>query len=657
VLSTVRRAVVVFVVGTAVALCAAPAAAHDERPAHVPDGSGHVPAYRTSGRQILVCATGRDDFAARVAGFPYPLRQRNLALFDQCQSGGVRNVQQAVDDATPGTRILILPGVYREEASLTPPVGRCAHLPAPMAAHGYQILSWEQQVSCPHNQNLVAVLAKPGLQIEGTGAEPQDVVLDARYRKLNALRVDRSDGTYLRNFTVQRSTFNGAYIMESDGFVIDHMLGRWTDEYGFLTFADDHGLYTDCEAYGNGEAGVYPGAAANLNERSGFAVTRYAIEIRNCNSHHNLLGYSGTAGDSVWVHDSDFFANGAGISMDSAFPHHPGLPQNHAKLERNRIHDNNTDYYRYVRDGACARPSPERGYEHGVVCPSTGMPIGAGVITAGGNFNVFVDNWVYAQNYAAFVLFWVPGVQRGDGLGELFDTSHHNRYIDNHLGSAPTGARRPNRLDVWWDGQGTDNRWQPALGEPATLPGLGGFGTARILGDPFKLAEILDCSGYRLVPAQIPAGCDWYGARGLSRVDVRAATGEAVLLILAALALLWRYLPHRFAGCLATVLGVLGAALGPIGVANEGTRTGAAAALLLAGWWLLSGWLMRRRGGSPGLAWTATALGVLAALQAVDTGLWMLPLIPVSLAWPILLVGLNWVVWLLLGLRRASATA
>jgi hypothetical protein len=78
--------------------------------------------------------------------------------------------------------------------------------------------------------------------------------------------------------------------MESDGFVIDTMVGRWNDEYGFLTFAGDHGLYTDCEAYGNGDSGVYPGAAQNVNP-SAATTDRYAIEIRRCRSHDNLLGY------------------------------------------------------------------------------------------------------------------------------------------------------------------------------------------------------------------------------------------------------------------------------------------------------------------------------------------------------------------------------
>jgi hypothetical protein len=108
-------------------------------------------------------------------------------------------------------------------------------------AAGYQVLSWEQQVACPHNQNLVAVLDKKDLQIEGTGAKPEDVVIDAQYQRLNAIRADRSSGIYLRNFTAQHTTFNAIYIMEADGFVIDKLVGRWNDEYGFLTFADDTG--------------------------------------------------------------------------------------------------------------------------------------------------------------------------------------------------------------------------------------------------------------------------------------------------------------------------------------------------------------------------------------------------------------------------------
>jgi hypothetical protein len=645
--SACRRATVALATVAILGLTMAPAAAHEERRSEPPSGSGTVPTYRQTGPQILVCKSDQADFQRRIASFPADLRRRNLKLFEQCQAKGMRNVQEAVEAATSGTRILVLPGVYREAPSLSAPSGPCSSLDAPVADLGYQILSWAQQVACPHNQNLIAVLGKHHLQIEGTGANPQDVILDAQYRKLNTLRADRADGVYLRNFTAERSTFNAIYVMETDGLVIDHVIGRWADGYGFLTFTDDHGLYTDCEAYGNGESGIYPGAPADLNADRGFDISRYAIEIRYCRSHHNLLGYSGTAGDSVWTHDNEFFDNTAGVSMDSAFPDHPGQPQNHAKFERNDIHDNNTDYYRYVRDGTCTKPSSQRGYEHGVVCPEIGIPRGAGVITAGGNFNVFSGNWVYGQRYSGFVLFWVPSLVRGEEIGRLTDTSHHNRYLDNHLGVSPSGERRPNKLDVWWDGQGRDNRWQSAHAEPVTLPGLSGLGTARLVGEPFKLLKLADCSGFDLASSKVPAGCDWYGAKGISRIEVRAAAIQALLLIAAAALLLWRKVMPGPLAILATAVGMVGAAIEVIGVAVEGTRVGALASLLLATWWLTVGWMLRREGQFRGLAGTALALGGLTTLQAIDRGVWMLPFIPISLSWPILVIGLNWIIWVL----------
>lgn len=249
-------------------------------------------------------------------------------------------------------------------------------------------------------QNLIAVLADGpdadracdgwlcALQIEGTGAGPGDVVIDAGFAKEHVVRADRADGVYLRNFTAQRAGFTGVYVIETDGFAIDGLVGRWTDEYGFLIFASDHGLYSDCEAYGNGDAGIYRGSAADLGG------ARWAIEVRHCRSHHNTLGYSGTAGNSVWVHDNEFFENSTGAATDSLFPNHPGLPQNSARFERNRIWSNNADYFRYRRDGACDRPSAERGYEEGFVCPLVAAPVGTGLLIAGGNHNVVTDDWI-----------------------------------------------------------------------------------------------------------------------------------------------------------------------------------------------------------------------------------------------------------------------
>ena len=242
-------------------------------------------------------------------------------------------MQEAVNNGhQPGMIIKILPGVYLEEPSLAEPAGRVRRpARAPGRRSGYQVLSYEQQVACPHNQNLVAILGKKNLQIEGTGASREDVLIDAQYKKLNAIRADNSDGVYFTNLTVQRTTFNALYIMETDGFVIDNVIGRWNDEYGFLTFAVDHGLYTDCEALRQRRLRHLPGRGLE-HQRGPGPRRRRATPSRSGTARATTTCWAtpGTAGDSVWVHDNEFTDNTAGVATDSAFPGHPGLPQNHA---------------------------------------------------------------------------------------------------------------------------------------------------------------------------------------------------------------------------------------------------------------------------------------------------------------------------------------
>jgi hypothetical protein len=627
--------------------------AHDERGTIAPDGKGKVPPYRPEGPTLLVCKTDKADFDQRIAGFPTDLRTTNLALWTECQKTGYRNLQEAVNNVKqPGMTIKVLPGVYLEEPSLATPSAACANLSAPRAALGYQVLSWEQQVECPHNQNLVAILDKKDLQVEGTGAKPEDVVVDAQYRKLNAVRADRASGIYLRNFTAQRTTFNAVYIMESDGFVIDRMVGRWNDEYGFLTFADDHGLYTDCEAYGNGDSGIYPGAASNINANKGHAVDRYAIEIRRCTSHHNLLGYSGTAGNSVWAHDNVFTSNTAGVATDSVFPNHPGLPQNHALFERNVIGDNNEEYYHYARDGTCRKPYEQRGYEQGVVCPAAGVPVGTGIINPGGNYNVWRANWIYNNAYAGFVTSWAPGFVRNDrSVRAQFDTSHHNRYYANQMGVKPDGAKAPNGMDFWWDGQGVGSCWQrPSAdgAEPRVLPQCRAddmparFGTARYVAEPAKVFKLYVCSDYDQASQRIPSDCDWFGARGLQRIEVKYALGEAILLGLVLVVVRRRVLRGSGLGFFGMAVALAGLVVGVYGTVWETTLfTGIGLGLLGMGW-LFYGVALRRRGRS-GLAWLTITLALFALLGGVDRSLLMLPWIPVPPSLVRILLEVIWV--------------
>ena len=189
---------------------------------------------------------------------------------------------------------------------------------------------------------------------------------------------------------------------------------------------------------------------------------RYAIEIHNNRSHDNTLGYSGTAGNSVWAHDNDFYNNATGIATDSLFPGHPGLPQDHARWSTNKIYSNNRNWYtEFVDKGVCAKPMKERGYMQGAVCPVIPTPVGTGVLIAGGNYNSTDKNWIYDNWRYGTMQFWVPAPLRDEyDPDKLFDTSHHNHTTENKMGLRPDGSKAHNGMDHWWDDQGNGNCWQ-----------------------------------------------------------------------------------------------------------------------------------------------------------------------------------------------------
>lgn len=557
-----RRLIAVLVLLISAAW-AGPAIAHEERPAQFPDGTGHRPHFLgwDNPRQRVVC---RGDSAAAVAALPQgAAKERSERLLRSCR---FHSIQDAIDSIQRrNTSVYVLPGTYHETKYANAQRSHyCSHLKtqstAPLLSSEYIgsisspdpgaekeaaesgetnpiALSYADQRRCAHNLNLIALFGDRtpdddsiscnsrycGTQLIGTGAEPTDVVVDNRFSKLNGIRADRMGGFYLSNMTFQQAEFNSIYVLETDGFVLDRVIARGNDEYGILAFASDHGLIQDSEAYYNGDSGIYPGSGSDLNaDNPNFKVTRYAIEIRRNSSHDNTLGYSGTAGNSIWAHDNAFFDNATGIATDSLFPGHPGLPQDHARWDHNDIHSNNSNWYtEFVDTGVCAKPMAQRGYLHGTVCPVVPTPVGTGVLIAGGNFDSTDHNWIYDNWRYGTMQFWVPAVLRDDyDPSHLYDTSNHNHTFENHLGINPAGDERPNGLDHWWDDQGVGNCWEDnhygsagrtdnfTVDPPACADG----GSVFLPGATVKDAGFLSCSQYdRNDPTwSHPVGCTWF---------------------------------------------------------------------------------------------------------------------------------------------------
>jgi hypothetical protein len=495
-------------------LVPAAALAHIERPTTFPDPKrGSVPAFREGGPTLVVC---KADSRERIAKLPVPLRRRNLALLPRC---GFSDIQAAVNAAANGVRILVLPGVYREEPSRAAPSPdpACADLLVTGNVPPNKVPGYRYQRKCPNDQNLIAIVGdsnfdgvcddKCRIQIQGT-ARRKDVLLEGDRRRLNIIRADRADGIALRNFTIEYSDFNNVYVIETNGFRMSDITSRWSREYGLLTFTSDHGLYDRLTAYGNGDSGVYPGSGPAGH------CKRYGIEVRNVDSYGNNVGLAGTAGNGLWIHDSRFHNNAAGIGFDSYNPGHPGMPQDCSKLERNRIYSNNFNVFSPARKAHCRLPVLERNPR--VICPTTPTPVGTGIAFAGGNGNMVRDNWIYDNWRWGTFQFWAPPYFRGEPNAPTYDTSNDNSYMNNHMGVDPSGKRAANGLDFWWDEEGRGNCWSGNVGyrgrkstsNPGRLPSCP-RGSTFHPPKKEKFAFLVACAAWNPLTNPDPPGCTW----------------------------------------------------------------------------------------------------------------------------------------------------
>jgi hypothetical protein len=470
------------------------------------------------------------------------LRKFNVKLLRHCRYS---SIQDAVTASHNNDRVEIMPGLYTEPKSRAQPTNdpACAQYKITNDKSQAGAVSYAYQWHCPNDQNLIAVLGRQltnipvpqppridrhgipdagacircNLQIQGTGASPDAVTIDAGNVSSGdgapigsvkdvGIRADRADGFVLDNVKVRHAKEHDVYAIETDGSHLDHLKVPYAGEYGVLTFVADHSLIENCDAWGSGDSGLYPGAAADLGEAVPPDQRRYGTEIRDCDMHHNLLGYSGTDGNSVWIHDNNFYDNTGGFSTDVfTAPGHPGFPQDSDLLEHNNFYDNNFNAYL----PPCApgqKPGPSvpgqspssPGGNCSDVTPAEPIPVGLGAWIAGGNANVLRDNRFWNNWRRGVMLFAVPDAfvcnDPGDQVAgcnpvtpsgpSTSATSYRNKFFDNKMGQAPDGSPSPNGVDFWWDqggvikdtdpGYTSGNCWYDNTGSDGTAASVTG---------------------------------------------------------------------------------------------------------------------------------------------------------------------------------------
>ncbi len=428
----------------------------------------------------------------------------NRQLRAKCKFG---SIQEAVTKSGNNDRVVVMPGLYTEPESRAAPTQdpKCEDLKQVndrqegSGANQSGAVSYAYQVKCPNDQNLIAVIGRANgngtdpqpplddrhgipnlgpcircnLQIEGSGVGPDDVIVDGGRvasgnhgpigaKKDVGIRADRADGFVLRNVTVRHVAEHGIYIIEADGYRLERFKVFYAADYGVLTFVEDHGLMQNCEAAGAGDSGLYPGAGAEGGDQRVSGPRRYTQEIRFCDMHHNTGGYSGTDGNSVWVHHNNFYDNALGFTTDVfTAAGHPGFPQDSDLVEHNNFYSNNFNPYVKGSD----------------VEPTIPFPVGTGLWIAGGNHNVIRRNHFWNNWRRGAMLFAVPDAlvcappehQAGCNPARM-TTSHRNRFYENVMGRSPRDKRDPNGTDFWWDSWPgtTKNCWYDNIGKNGT---------------------------------------------------------------------------------------------------------------------------------------------------------------------------------------------
>jgi hypothetical protein len=117
------------------------------------------------------------------------------------------------------------------------------------------------------------------------------------------------------------------------------------------------------------------------------------------------------------------------------------------------------------------------------------------------------------------VQFWVPAAIRNEtDPAKQYDTSHHNRYLDNRMGLSPEGRILPNGIDFYWDEEGEGNCWQGNdtwAGRATSDPPAPLLPTCREPnpfrpGNAAKTGYIGYCALAWSPEHSDPPGCDWY---------------------------------------------------------------------------------------------------------------------------------------------------
>lgn len=199
-----------------------------------------------------------------------------------------KTIQKAVDAAKAGDVILVSPGVYKEQVTVT----------------------------------------KSDITIRGL--DRNKTIVDGEFTRPMGFLVQDADNVVIENITARYTTLNNFYWTGADGFRGSFLTSYNSGDYGIYSFDSKHGVFEDSWASGSLDSGFYIGQCKPCHQ-----------VIRRVKASLSGLGYSGTnAGGDLVLTDSEWFDNFGGGITPNTLDSEENPPQVDIVITNNYVHGN-----------------------------------------------------------------------------------------------------------------------------------------------------------------------------------------------------------------------------------------------------------------------------------------------------------------------------
>lgn len=343
-----------------------------------------------------------------------------------------QSIQAAVDAASPGDRVMVQPGTYREPGRYCPT--DTSKVCAVVVSKDDVSLIADPRPGRP------VILESMGSQQNGiTFARPGSDTAQCLHDATRHIRGAKISGFVVRNFNG-----SGIFLACVDGWTISSNVTSDNKLYGIFPVLSSGGWINRNVATGSHDTGIYVGQSRDVRVNENVA-------------HDNVSGFEIENSQDVELDHNESFNNTAGISL-FILPGDAIMTSRNNRVFKNFVHDNNSP-------NTCVVPGDD-------VCL---VPPGLGITVFAGDQNVIANNRVIHHRTAGIVLADAcTALQLPPTCNLGFDSAPENTRIE--LNKIEQSGFNPAPgfpgADLVWTGTGTGNCWLRNVAAASVPPAL-----------------------------------------------------------------------------------------------------------------------------------------------------------------------------------------